>query len=81
MPDVEESFVASVKVDRVRRTLPPGVARGYHAPTPEPTRREIESFRLTVRAQSMEQLKQKINAHLELVDEHDFGDEKVTRGD
>lgn len=78
MPSNEEkSYTASIKVDRVIRRA----ANTSSVPTRgSTTRREIESFRLTVRAPTLEKLNDKIKAHLALIDDEDFGDDTVKRG-
>lgn len=78
----EESFIANIKVDRVRRTPPQNqTGRGWTSESvAETSKREIESFKITLRAPTMEGLIEKLNKHLALVDEHDFGtDATATR--
>lgn len=70
--EVTQRYVAHLKVERVtvREVRSASLGRDNSS-------REIEAFSVTVRSATLDGLKQKVDAHLGLVDDDDFG--KVER--
>lgn len=72
MPSANASkrYVASIKIERV--ISDPGTGRGDD-------KRHIEGTNVIVRSDTFEGLKSKVQAHLGLIDDEDFGDERLLR--
>lgn len=62
-----EHFVASIKIERVVRRESSGAMRGE-----APARGVQEAMHITLKANSLERLKEKVKAHVDLVDEEDL---------
>lgn len=68
-----EHFVASIKIERVVRRDGTVVHRDGSASRGEaPTRGVQEAMHITLKANSLERLKEKVKAHVDLVDEEDL---------
>lgn len=74
------TYVASIHVTRTIKTPATAQTRPAYGETPKTNATRVtDSFRLTVRAPSLEKLIEKMDAHMGLVDDEDFGEEKVIR--
>ena len=65
-------YVAEIKVEKVTTTPAPRTDR--------PEQREIETFRVTVRAGTLEKLKAKLVGHMNLIEDEDIAGREGVRG-
>lgn len=65
--DAEKNYTANIQVVRVTRQPVTGTNSGG--------KRSTESFRLAVRSPTLDGLREKLDKHLALIDDEDFGDD------